>query len=55
MKLHVRIFHSWCRYLRGRASERKFGGVRYESLHGLRIFSLSHAREKNKKHLSLFR
>ena len=39
-------------WLSGRASERKSEGLRFDSSWGIRIFSLSHARDKKKKHLS---
>ena len=39
-------------WLSGRASERKSKGLRFDSSWGLRIFSLSHAPDKTKKHLS---
>ena len=39
-------------WLSGRATERKSEGLRFDSSWGLRIFSLSHARDKTKKHLS---
>ena len=38
--------------LSGRASERKSEGLRFDFSWGLRIFPLSHACDKTKKHLS---
>ena len=46
------LSRAWDKVLQHRNAESE--GLRFDSSWGLRIFSLSYARDKTKKHLSLF-
>ena len=49
MNFVIDLAHRRVSVARGKALERKPEGLRFDSSWGLRIFSLSHARDKTKK------
>ena len=55
MNFVIDLAHRRVSVARGKALERKPEGLRFDSSWGLRIFSLSHARDKTKTFLILHR